>query len=61
MSKHISIGPLHLAVVPSGRECRITVRAWRQRGSERSGGWLQLGIWPLRVNAGRDVAAESLL
>lgn len=61
MSKHISIGQLHLAVVPSRRDGRITLRAWRQRASDRSGGWLQLRIRPLGLRAGRDVPAGSLL
>lgn len=57
-STHVSLGPLHLALVASRRDARATFRAWAQRGGRRRGIWMLARLRPLRVTVGRDVTTR---
>ncbi|MGX1791713.1 hypothetical protein ACWIDW_02015 [Microbacterium sp. NPDC055312] len=59
-STHVSLGPLHLALVASRRDARATIRAWAQQGDRRRGAWLLARLHPLRITGGRDATARQL-
>jgi len=50
----LRVGPLRLALIPSRREARVTIRAWAQRGNRRRGAWMVARLSPMRIAVGRE-------
>ncbi|WP_337003213.1 MULTISPECIES: hypothetical protein [unclassified Microbacterium] len=59
-STHMSLGPIHVALVASRRETRATLRVWTQRRERRRGAWLLARLRPFRIAAGPEGTARQL-
>lgn len=57
-STHVSLGPIHVALVASRRETRATLRVWTQRRERRRGAWLLARLCPFRITAGREATVQ---
>lgn len=60
MSRHISIGGLHAALIADRHQRRAVVRLWTEPSDKRTGEWLLCDMRPLRLLVGREVPADAL-